>query len=248
MPNINAGEDQEQDSGQAPDNAESGTEDAKNDSAEEGTDNPSDDEGEEGDQDDDDEGEGDDSDDDSDEEEDDDEEPKTRRQQQKDNQFFARRRVAEKRANKGKSNDDKPEADDDSDYDDIDPKDLEIIDKKVDERLRPITERIEQEEDDREINNFLKDNPEFKKFEGKVRKYASHESRKNIPIDELFYSVAGKSLLTMGAKRARKSDAEAGQNKTGGTSTRNAPSGKSVQDMSSKEFEEYQNQIRTRRS
>lgn len=243
MPNDNTADDvKDQDPNEE---GESGDENTENDSnAEEGADNPSDDEGEDGDDsDDDDEDKNDDTDSD---EDDDDDEPKTRRQSKEDNKFFARRRVAGKRANKGKSDkDDKPDDEDDADDGGDDSND---IDQRIQKHLEPITKRIEQEEDDRDISDFLKENPEFKSYEKKVRKYASHPSRKDIPIDELFYSVAGKDILKLGAKRARKSDAEAGQNKSGGgSSTRTAPSGKSVKDMDSKEFEEYQNSIRMKR-
>ena len=101
------------------------------------------------------------------------------------------------------------------------------------------------EADDQEIKTFLTDNPDFKPYEAKARKYMSHPSRKDVPISEIFYGVAGADLLKIGAKRGKIADNEAKKSKTGGGS-QDAGGVKPVSEMSKAELEAKQNEVRSK--
>jgi hypothetical protein len=172
---------------------------------------------------------------------DEDEEPKTRKRnidfilERKNNKIA---KLADK-ANKG--NNDK-----DDDGDEIDPEDENLIAKVVDRKLKPLIDKQIAEEDENEINSFLKVNPEFEKYAGKVRKFAQHELRKNIPIESLFYEVAGKDLMKIGAEKERKATKEAKDTTAGGGNNRNNAGGsKDIWSMTPEEFTAEQARIRS---
>src|SRR5690606_11309004 len=90
--------------------------------------------------------------------------------------------------------------DEDIDYNDVTPQDEALISKVVAKRFAPIIERSLAAEDEMEINEFLSQNPEFKEFESKARRFMQHESRRHLPIKSIFYEVAGDKLMAIGAE------------------------------------------------
>lgn len=176
---------------------------------------------------------------DKDEDDDADKEPPTRKRPSD----FAKERIARKNA--GKSKDKDAKQDDDEGDDDIDPADKETIGKVVEKALKPFVEREAAREDEQEVANFLKDNPDFKPYEAKARKYMAHPSRKDVPISEIFYGVAGKDLLRIGAKRAKAANEEAKKTKSGGGAD-DAGGKKSAANMSREELEAKQAEVRSK--
>lgn len=165
-----------------------------------------------------------------------DEEPKTRKR----NIDFIRERQAkkaEKQADKG----DEDNGEEDDDY--IDGDDAKIIDKRVNKILTPFIQKQMQDEDEQEIADFVKENPDFAPYAGKVSKFAQHESRRNMPIKAIFYEVAGDDLLMIGAKRAQQHRDKAKESGAGGGSG-SASVEKSVWDMSVEEFQAEQERVR----
>ena len=174
-----------------------------------------------------------------DKDEDEDKEPPTRKRPSD----FARERIERKQAKKGG----KAEAskDDEDEEDDVDPADKETIGKVVAKALKPFVEREAAREDDNEVQTFLKDNPDFKPYEAKARKYMSHPSRKDVPISEIFYGVAGKDLLKIGAKRAKIADDEAKKTKSAGGAA-DAGGAKSNASLTREELEAKQAEVRAK--
>lgn len=172
--------------------------------------------------------------------EDDDKEPPVRKRPSD----YARERIERKNAKKNAGKDDKTSDEDDED-DDIDPADKETIGKVVAKALKPFVEKEAKAQDEAEIKTFLTDNPDFKPYEAKARKYMAHPSRKDVPIEEIFYGVAGKDLMAIGAKRAKIADKEAKKTKSGGGSD-DAGGVKSVKDMSKAELEAKQQEVRAK--
>lgn len=171
---------------------------------------------------------------------DDDEEPPTRKRTVD--------YIKERQAKKGKVADDKGKKDDDGesdDEDDIDEVDEKAIGKVVNKILKPIIEKETKAQDDKEFSDFLTANPDFKPFEAKARKYASHPSRKDVPIEEIFYGVAGKDLLRIGAKRGKIADDEARKTKASGGS-QDAGGVKTAATMSKAELEAKQIEVRAK--
>ena len=173
-------------------------------------------------------------------EEDDEKEPPTRKRPID----FIKERQERRKAKGGEKGKDKAETDDEED-DDIDPADKETIGKVVEKALKPFVEKQMKEEDDNEVKTFLKDNPDFAKYEAKARKYMAHPSRKDVPISEIFYGVAGKDLMALGAKRAKIADQEAKKTKSGGGAA-DAGGVKSAADMTSAELEAKQAEVRSK--
>lgn len=151
----------------------------------------------------------------------------------------------EKRAKKAEQID--SEEDDEEEDDGIDEADKKTFGKLLNKALQPLAQKAIQEEDDKEVNAFLANNPDFKPYEARARKYMSHPSRKDVPIQEIFYGVAGKDLLILGAKRAKIANDEAKKTKGGtGTGSDAGASNKSVNEMSKAELEAKQQQVRAK--
>lgn len=125
--------------------------------------------------------------------------------------------------------------------DEINPTDRELITKVVSPILEPLLASQIKAENDQEVAAFLKDNPEFEKFEAKAKRYMAHPSRAHLPVEAVFYEVAGKALIKIGADRERKASEEARNTQTGGGSNRGGEgSGKNAWEMTPEEFEAEQ--------
>lgn len=126
----------------------------------------------------------------------------------------------------------------------IAPEDEELISKVVAKRFAPILSKTMADEDNAEIAGFIAENPDFKPYEAKIRKFMSHDSRRHLPVSTIAYEVAGKDLMKLGAERSRKADEEASHTQTGGGAARGGTGEKKVWDMSKEEFAEYKEKVR----
>lgn len=154
---------------------------------------------------------------------------------------FIRERQERRKAKQG----DQGKAADEDEDDDIDPADKETIGKVVAKALKPFVEEKAKAQDEQEIKDFLNSNPDFKPYEAKARKYMSHPSRKDVPIEEIFYGVAGKDLLRIGAKRAKIADDEARKTRSAGGAS-DAGGAKSNADLTREELEAKQQAVRAK--
>lgn len=167
-----------------------------------------------------------------------DEEPKTRKR----NVDF----IIERKNRKIEKLKNKEEANEDEEDDDIDPDDAKIIGKQVEKYLSPFIAKQMEEEDTQEINTFVKDNPDFAPYIDRVKKFAQHPSRKDMPIKSIFYEVAGDDLLKIGAKRAQKANEEAKESSAGGGSSQGDTTEKSIWDLTPEEFTARQEELRNK--
>jgi hypothetical protein len=111
------------------------------------------------------------------------------------------------------------------------------------EMLDKLAEQTEEQEIRQEVEDFVRDNPDFEKYQKKILKYATHPSRKHLPVSSVAYEVAGNDLLQIGAKRAAEVKAKANKTKTG-TSLSGADGGEpDWNSMSQKEFEKYTQKV-----
>lgn len=168
-----------------------------------------------------------------------DEEPKTRK---RNIDFILERknRKIEKLQEKGSVEDNEEE----DDY--VDPDAQKLVQKEIQKALSPFLQKQIEEEDANEINSFLQENPDFKPYADKVRKFAQHESRKHLPIKSIFYEVAGPDLLKIGADRAKRAGDEAKETNAGGGSGDTSTAEKSVWELTPEEFAAKQEEIRNR--
>ena len=142
------------------------------------------------------------------------------------------------------------ESDDDSDSgddEDLTPEEEDALNKHIQEAVSPLVERITAEDNAKELNSFLSENPDFKPFKAKIERYMNHDTRKHLPVTTIAMEAVGpEGMMKIGAKMARQSDQKkSGSRADTGGGSRNAPQGKSVMDMSDAEFAEYQNKVRS---
>lgn len=129
--------------------------------------------------------------------------------------------------------------DDDADDADSDDESLNL------EGLAPIVEKHLESEDAQEVAAFLDEHPDFKPFEATVKRYMKHPSRRHLPVDELFFAVAGKNMIKMGAERERKAREKASQTQAGGGSNReDTQAPKDAWKMTPEEFEAEKLKVR----
>jgi len=150
---------------------------------------------------------------------------------------------------KGKAGEESNEGGEDEGGDDeVAPEDEALINKVVAKTFAPIIDKTQSAEDNTEISEFLSVNPDFKPYEAKARRYIAHPSRRHLPVETVFYEVAGKDLMKIGAKRQKKADEEAKDSQTGGGSARGGEGAKTAWDMPKDEFEAKQEEIRRKGS
>jgi hypothetical protein len=128
--------------------------------------------------------------------------------------------------------------------DEVAPEDEALITKVVAKQFAPILDKSMAVEDEKEIAEFVSANPDFKPYEAKAKKYMAHPSRRHLPVETIFYELAGKDLLKLGAERARKADEEAKHTQTGGGSAGGVAKAKNAFEMTKEEFEAEQERIR----
>jgi hypothetical protein len=127
----------------------------------------------------------------------------------------------------------------------IAPEDEALISKVVEKRLAPIMEKTREAEDNKEVTDFISANPDFAPYAAKAKKFLAHPSRRHLPVETIFFEVAGKDLIKIGAERQRKADETARGTQTGGGSNRGVSNGeKGVWDLSQQEFEARQEAVR----
>lgn len=114
------------------------------------------------------------------------------------------------------------------------------------EAIRPIVEQHLADQDAQEVTAFLEGNPDFAPYTSQVERWMKHESRRQIPVDELFYAAAGKHLLKMGADRVRKADAAAKDTQSGGASNRQGVAPIDWSKASKEELEAEKQRVRER--
>ncbi len=140
--------------------------------------------------------------------------------------------------------------DDDGQGDDADDLSEEKIDKVVSAKYGPVMEatikKSLEAEDKAEVEAFVKANPDFAPYQAKAEKFMKHPSRRQLPIESIFYEVAGKDLMKIGAGRQKQADDDAKRSNAGGGTGGNEGA-KSVKDMTPAEFAAHKEEIRSRR-
>lgn len=136
---------------------------------------------------------------------------------------------------------------DGNDDDEISPEDRKVIAQVVTPMLKPLLEKSLQAEDEAEVQDFLKANPDFKPYEAKARVWMNHPSRRNLPIKSIFYEVAGDDLLKIGAKRGKEADDEAKRAGAGGGNAKGVEGGANAWDLPKDEFAKKQEELRRSR-
>jgi hypothetical protein len=177
--------------------------------------------------------------------EEDNKEPEVRTRKTAKDFIIERQQKKLEKANAKKADDE--DGGDGSSDDDIDEEDEKVIKKVASKMFAPIIEKQIAEEDETEVQQFVANNPDFKPYEAKVKVFMKHPSRRELPIESIFYEVAGKDLLKLGAARSKAADDEARENSAGGGDGGGEDTKVKVEDMTQEEFTAYKNSLNLRR-
>lgn len=129
----------------------------------------------------------------------------------------------------------------------LDPTEAKSIDKHLKKHLSPLEERLQRQEHELEVSNFLLENPEYKKHKDTILKYVSHKAYKDVPVSFIAAGLASKDLLKMGAERERQAQVEAEKTKnTGGSVRTDAPQARNWMTASKGDFEAQRAKILNR--
>jgi len=116
--------------------------------------------------------------------------------------------------------------------DEIDPEDAKTIGAVVDRRLKPLqdemqrqTATVKERADVTEVDNFIRENPQFDKYRGKMLTYMKHPAYSNIPAQNIARIVAGDDLVKMGAEKEREAAGKANESRGIGSSARQSKGG-----------------------
>jgi len=175
---------------------------------------------------------------------DDDEEPAVRKKTAKDYIIERKNKKIEKL--KQKENDDKEEDDQEED-DDFSPEDEKVVDKIIQRKYGDKFAKLEQADDEKELQAFLTGNKDFAPYKAKIWKFWQHPSRNHLPVESVAYEVAGKDLLKIGARRGQQADDKARRVSTGGNSTRNSNGKVDYDAMSAEEFQQHVEAVKRKR-
>ena len=93
-------------------------------------------------------------------------------------------------------------------FDEFDPDDKAKIEGLVNKRLAPFQEKIIDATIESDLQNELAKHPEFKEYEGRIRSYVNHPSRKDfikqgLPVSSVVYEAVAPYLMRAGAKAER---------------------------------------------
>lgn len=140
---------------------------------------------------------------------------------------------------------------DDDDADDgasaIDPKIQKAIDAGIKAAVDPILTQDEENEINSDVDKYLA-SPEAewfpKELADKLRVYATHPSRRQVPIEEIALGLAGrKTLVKYGAIKERQASKKAIKTQGGGSSKDTPGGNKKVWEMTGAEFAAEQQRV-----
>lgn len=91
------------------------------------------------------------------------------------------------------------------------------LDRRIDERLGPITQAAKRDADETEFREVLAEFPQAKAMEKEIRKYMEHEAYKDVPVKFIFLGLAGlRGGLIDSEGKKKTADEEAAKVRTGG--------------------------------
>lgn len=128
-----------------------------------------------------------------------------------------------------------------------------VIDRKLDQRLQPITERLAREAEDQELSDLFRNDPEAKGFEKAIRAFMKHPAWAQVPLAAIYHHLAFAHAQKKGAQQRQIADAEAAQTRGSGSQRRSAkakktngvPTAEEIDAMSDEELDELAHKVQT---
>lgn len=126
--------------------------------------------------------------------------------------------------------------------DEIDPEDAKTIGTIVEKQTASVKSKLQDTQDRLEVDGYLAENPQFKKFKPVILKHMKHPAYRQIPVKNIAAMVASKDLMQMGAEAERKAQADADATKNKDTPARKPAGGK--RDWKKAPKEAFEEQVR----
>ena len=117
----------------------------------------------------------------------------------------------------------------------IDPDDEAMVGKVISRRLKPLEDQVKAQTDQVEVDGFIRENPEYSKYRGKILTYMKHPAYSNIPANNIAKIVAGGDLMKLGAQKEREARENADKSTGAGVSARTPKGGTKDWGTASKE-------------
>lgn len=139
--------------------------------------------------------------------------------------------------NAGDAQDETP-GNNNADDDDIDEDDEKAIKKVVSKELQSVTKELNDFKEerfkatvDKDLNKILTDNPEYKPYEARIRRFVNHENRiglikRGLPVNTVVLEAVAPYLQKIGAQKAKVADEKAKNLKTEGQQKGGTPTAK----------------------
>lgn len=125
---------------------------------------------------------------------------------------------------------------------DIDPEDAKTIGTIVEKQTASVKNRIQETQDRLEVDNYVSENPQFKKYKPVILKHMKHPAYSKIPVKNIAAMVASNDLMKMGAQAEREAQAKADATKNKDTPARKPAGGK--RDWTKAPKEAFEEQLR----
>ena len=116
--------------------------------------------------------------------------------------------------------------------------------KEIEEKAAAVLSELKEKERRIDVKNFIREHPEFSKYQEKIEKTALHPAYEYVPIDFIAQGFAYKDAEKVGAQKKVEAEAEANSSKTGGSPIIPLTTKKNVWDLSKEEFEKLSDKIR----
>lgn len=148
--------------------------------------------------------------------------------------------------------DDEDESEEDLE-EEISPTDEKFITKIVDKRLSPLANTLTSTRIETELQNIFANNPEYKTYEARIRRFVTHQNRielikQGLPVKTVVIEALEPYLQKIGAEKSRLADEKANRSRVeGGSSVPQEGTLPDVSKMSSMDIQQMAEQIKAGR-
>jgi len=128
------------------------------------------------------------------------------------------------------------------------------VSREVARQLKPITDRLVAESDERELQELFVKEPDAKSYEKTIRAFMKHDAWAQVPPNAIYAYLSREHALAQGARQKDLADREAAETRGAGSQRRstpkkkgatNFPSATEIESMSDEEIEKLAQQVET---
>ena len=125
------------------------------------------------------------------------------------------------------------------------PEAQKAIEKEVGKMVAPLAERISESHVEREVDDYIRVNPDSAAHRAKLIRYAKHPAYSQVPIEFIAKGLDSDNAEKRGAEQERNAKTRSDGSRVGGSSVRQTGGAyPDFRSMSPKEFKEYSGKVR----